>query len=139
MHARFYYTGGARGGHEGTRSETRLQVSRVGSGESNAPNDDSWVDQSWLSNAPRTQATTRTNQSNSYFEQDDEDDAYRDLPDSYINDDEDYVYATQSWSTPPPSYDTVRQPESLWQPYHVEQYPMKSRLSTNSDTRARSD
>ena len=81
-------------------------------GESNAPNDESWVDQSWLSNAPRTQATTQTNQSNS-FEQDDEDDAYGDLPDSYINDDEDYVYATQSWLTPPPSYDTVRQRESL--------------------------
>ena len=54
----------------------------------NAPNDEPWVDQSWLSKAPRTQATTRTKQSDSYFEQDDEDDAYGDLPDSYINDDE---------------------------------------------------
>ena len=36
--------------------------------------------------------------------------------------DEDYSYATQSWSTPPPSYDTVRQPESLWPPYHMQQY-----------------
>ena len=91
-------------------------------GEPYAPSDESWVDQSWLSNAPRTQATTRTNRSDSYFEQDDRDDAYGDLRNSYINDDRDNSYATQSWSTPPPSYDTVRQPEPLWQRYHMEQY-----------------
>ena len=91
-------------------------------GERNAPNDESWVDQLWLSTAPRTQATTRANQSDSHFQQDDDDDAYGDLPDSYINDDEDYLYVTQSWSTPPPRYDTVRRPEPLWQPYHIEQY-----------------
>ena len=61
-------------------------------------------------------------ESDSYFQQDDDDDAYRDLPDSYINDDEDFPYATQSWSTPPPSYDTVRVPELLLQPYHMEHY-----------------
>ena len=71
---------------------------------------------------PQNIATTRTNQSDSYFEQDDDDDAYRDLPDSYINDNEHNSYATQSWSTPLPSYDTVRRPEPLWQPYHMEQY-----------------
>ena len=32
------------------------------------------------------------------------------------------MYARQSWSTPPPSYDTVLKPESLWQPYNVQQY-----------------
>ena len=90
--------------------------------ENTAPNDESWVDQSWLSNAPRTQATTRTNQSDSYLEQNDDDDNYGDLPDSYTLDDEDYSYTTQRWSKPPPSYDTVQQPESLWQPYHMEQY-----------------
>ena len=91
-------------------------------GEPNAPNDESWADQSWLSNAPRTQATTGTNQSDSYFEPDDDDDAYGDLPDPYIHDDEDNSYATQSWSTRPRSYHTVRRPEPLWQPYHMEQY-----------------
>ena len=83
-----------------------------------APND--CVDQSRLSNAPRTQATTRTNQSDSYFDNDDHED-YGDLPDAWSNY-EDYAYATQSWSTPLPSYDTVPQPESLWQPYHMQQY-----------------
>ena len=47
-------------------------------GETSTPNDESWVDQSWLSNAPKTQASTRTNQSNSYFEEEDDDDAYED-------------------------------------------------------------
>ena len=91
-------------------------------GEPSAPNDKSWVDQSWLSNAPRTQATTRTNQSDSYLEQVNNDDAYGDLPDSYIDDNEDNSYARQSWSTPLPSYDAVRRPEPLWQPYHMERY-----------------
>ena len=90
--------------------------------ENTAPSDESQVDQPWLSNALRTQATTRTNQSDSYFEQDDNDDDYGDLPDSYILDDENYSYATEGGSTPPPSYDTVQQPESLWHPYHTEQY-----------------
>ena len=35
-----------------------------------APNDP--VDQSWQSNAPRTQASTRTNQSDSYYYNDDD-------------------------------------------------------------------
>ena len=91
-------------------------------GELNAPNNESWVDQSRLSNAPRTQATTRRNQSDSYFEQDDHDDAYGDLPDSYINDNEDNLYATQSPSKLLPSEDTVFRPEPLWQPYYMEQY-----------------
>ena len=56
-----------------------------------APNDKSWVDQSWLSNAPRTQATTRTNQSDPYFRKDDDDEDYGDLPDSRT-DDKDYMY-----------------------------------------------
>ena len=78
--------------------------------------------QSWLSNALRTQATTRNHQSGSYFEQDDDDDDYGDLPNFYNIDDKDYSYATQSCWTPPPNYDTVRQPESLWQPYHMQRY-----------------
>ena len=84
-----------------------------------APND--WVDQSWQSNAPRTQATTRTNQSDSHHYNDDDED-YGDLPDARSDDEEDYAYATQSWSTPPPRYDTVPKPESLWQPYNMPQY-----------------
>ena len=32
------------------------------------------------------------------------------------------MYATHSWSTPLPSYDTVLKPESLWQPYNMQQY-----------------
>ena len=43
-------------------------------------------------------------------------------PDSYIDDNEDSSYATQSWSNPPPSYDAVRRPEPLWQPYYMAQY-----------------
>ena len=84
-----------------------------------APNNESLVNQSWLLNAPRTQATTRRNQSDSYLEQDNDEEDYGDLPNV---DDEDYTYATQSWSVPPPSYDTVRKPESLWQPYSLQQY-----------------
>ena len=72
-------------------------------------------------NASYHLSTTRINQSDSYFEQDDYDEDYGDLPDSWT-DDEDYTYATQGWSTPPPSYDTVQQPESLWQQYHMQQY-----------------
>ena len=79
------------------------------------------MDQSWQSNAARTQATTQTNQSDSYYYNDDDED-YGDLPDAWSNDEEDYAYATQSWSTPPPSYDTVLNPESLWQPYNMPQY-----------------
>ena len=63
------------------------------SNEDTAPNDESWVDQSWLSTALRTQTTTQTNQSDSYIEQDDDDEDYGDLPD-FNN--EDYTYATQS-------------------------------------------
>ena len=84
-----------------------------------APND--WVDQSWQSNAPRTQATTRTNQSDPYYYNDNDED-YGDLPDAWSDDEEDYAYAILSWSTPPPSYDTVPKPESLWQPYNMPQY-----------------
>ena len=83
-----------------------------------APNDS--VDQSWQSNAPRTQATNRTNQSDSYYYNDDHED-YGDLPDVWSDDEQDYAYASQSWSTPPPSYDTVPQPESLRQPYNMPQ------------------
>ena len=66
------------------------------------------------------QATTRTNQSDSYYDNDDDED-YGDLPQAW-SDDEDYAYSTQSWSTPPPSYDTVPKPESLCQPYNMQQY-----------------
>ena len=91
-------------------------------GEPSAPNNESWVDQSWLSNAPRAQGSTRMNQSNSYFEEEDHEDAYKGMPDSYIDYNEDDLYAAQIWWTPPPSYDSVRRPESLRQPYHMEQY-----------------
>ena len=83
-----------------------------------APDDS--VDQSWQSHAPRTQASTRTNQSDSYHYNDD-DENY--LPDAWSDNEEDYAYdTTQSWSTPPPSYDTVLKPEPLWQPYNMPQY-----------------
>ena len=39
-------------------------------GEPNALKNQSWVDQSWESNAPKTQASTRTNQSTMYTEED---------------------------------------------------------------------
>ena len=86
--------------------------------DDDAPND--WVAQSWQLNARRTQATTRTNQSDSYYYNDNVED-YGDMPDAW-SDDEDYAYATQSWSKPPPSYDTVSKPESLWQSYNMPQY-----------------
>ena len=79
-----------------------------------------WVDQSWQSNASRTQASTRTNQSHSYYYNDDDEDY---LPDAWSDNEEDYAHdTTQSWSTPPPSYDTVPKPEPLWQPYNMPQY-----------------
>ena len=85
------------------------------------PND--WVDQSWQSNAPKTQASTRTNQSDSYYYNDD------DEPWQLESDNEgEYPYkhsaldATQRWSTPPPSYDSVPVPEPQWQPYNMPQY-----------------
>ena len=80
-------------------------------------------------NAPRTQATSGTNQFDSYFNNDNDAD-YGDLPDAW-SDDEDYAYATQSWSTPPPSYNTVPQPELLWQPYHMQQYSHKFETIAN--------
>ena len=79
------------------------------------PND--WVDQSWQSNAPKTQASTRRNQSDSYYYNND------DEPWPLKSDDEEeYSYepsAFQSWSTPPPSYDSVPLPEPQWQPYNM--------------------
>ena len=93
-------------------------------GEPNAPSDESFVDQSWLPNALRLQASTRMNQSNSYFEEDDDDDAYEDGTydgGTYNDGNKDNSYATQSWSTPPPSYNSVCRPEPLWQPYYMEQ------------------
>ena len=91
----------------------------------NAPNNKSWVEESWLSNDPETQVSTRTNQSTSYFEEEDNDDTYEDGTydgGTYKDDNEDHSYAAQSWLTPLPSYDSVLQPEPLWQPYYMEQY-----------------
>ena len=79
-----------------------------------------WVHQSWQSNAPRTQVSTRTNQSDSYY--------YDDEPWLGFDDEEEYLYepsvfdATQSWSTPLCSYDSVPVPEPMWQPYNMPQY-----------------
>ena len=81
------------------------------------------MDQPWQSNAPKTHASTRTNQSDTYYYNDD------DEPWPLESDnEEDYPYepsaydATQSWSTPPPSYDSVPVPEPQWQPYNMPQY-----------------
>ena len=60
------------------------------------------------------------NQFDAYYYNDDGE-GYGDLPDAW-SDNEDYAYATQSWSTPPPSDDTVPKQESLWQPYNMPQY-----------------
>ena len=68
-------------------------------GDPNAPNDESGGDQSWLSNAPTPQASTRTNQSNSYFEEDDDGDAYGDRTYDggiYNDGNDDNSYAAQS-------------------------------------------
>ena len=94
-------------------------TSSYNSNEDAAPND--WVGQSLQSNARRTQASARTNQSDFYYYNDDDED-YKDLPDAWSDDEDDYAYATQSWSTPPPNYDTVPKPEPLWQPYNMPQY-----------------
>ena len=81
-----------------------------------------WVDQAWQSNAPKTQASTRTNQLDSYYYNDD------DEPWLESDDEEKHLYepsafdAAQSWLTPPPSYDSVPMPEPLWQPYNMLQY-----------------
>ena len=40
----------------------------------------------------------------------------------YNDGNEDNPYAMQSWSSPPPSYDSVCRREPLWQPYYMEQY-----------------
>ena len=100
-----------------------------------APNN--WVDQSWQSSAPRTPASTQTNQSDSYYYNDD-DEPYP--LDPWSKGEEDYAYdATQSWSTPPPSYDTVPKPEPLWQPYNMPQYNHEIETVNNSDTWVRSE
>ena len=97
-----------------------LNDSSYNNNDEAAPND--WVDQSWQSNAPKTQASTRTNQSDSYYYNDDHD------PWLESDDEEEYPYepsafdATQSWSTPAPSYDSVPVPEPMWQPYNMPQY-----------------
>ena len=69
------------------------------------------------------QASTRTNQSDSYYYNDDDEPWPLES-----NDEEEYPYepsaydATQSFSTPPPSYDSVPVPEPQWQPYNMPQY-----------------
>ena len=86
-------------------------------------NPNNWVNKSWQSNAPKTQASTRTNQSDSYYYNDDDEPWPLEC-----DDEEDYAYepsaydAAQRWSTPPPSYDTVLAPEPMWQPYNMPQY-----------------
>ena len=74
---------------------------------------------------PKTQSSTGTNQSNSYFEEKDDGDAYKDGTydgGTYNDGNNDNSYAAQSWSTPPPSYDSVHRTEPLWQPYYMDQY-----------------
>ena len=100
-------------------------VDNLWSGEPNAPNNELWVNQSLLSNASKTQASTRTNESTSYLDEEDDDDTLEDgtyRGGTYNPGTEDNLYAAQSWSSPPPSYDSVRRPETLWQPYYMEQY-----------------
>ena len=41
---------------------------------------------------------------------------------TYNNGTDDKSFAAQSWLSPPPSCDSVRRPEPLWQPYYMEQY-----------------
>ena len=82
--------------------------------------EDDWVDQSWHSNAPKTQASTRTNQSDSYYHDDDHN--YDAEPWPLESDDEEEYPYEPAWSTAPPSYDSVPVPESKWQPYNMPQY-----------------
>ena len=112
-------------GRPNTSKNELSWVDNLWRGEPNAPSDKSWVDQSCLSNAPRTQTSTRTNESNSSFEEEDDDDAYREGTydgGTYNDGNGDNLYAAQSSSTPPPSYTSVPRPEPLWQPYYMEQY-----------------
>ena len=85
------------------------------------------MDQSWESNARRTHASTQTNQCNIYIKEDTYDD---DTYDNGTYDDGTYddgnggnLYTMQgsSYSSHPPSYNQVCRPESLWQPYYMEQ------------------
>ena len=111
-----------KGGPNASKNESSW-VDYSWSGEPNAPSNESWVDQSWESNTPKTQAASQTNQSTSYFEEEDDEDTndegtYNDG--TYDDGNEDKSYASQIWLSP--SYDQVRRPEPLWQPYYMEQY-----------------
>ena len=86
---------------------------------------DDWVDQSWHSNAPKTQASTRTNQSDSYYHNDDHNDDNEPWPLESDNEEE-YPYEPV-WSTAPPSYNYVPVPESKWQPYNMPQCTLRER------------
>ena len=63
------------------------------------------------SNAPKTQATTRSAQTTTYTEED---------PDDNGTTVEDYDMQDWSYSNQPASYNQVHRPESLWQPYYRE-------------------
>ena len=72
----------------------------------------------------KTQASTRTNQSDSHYHDDDHNDDDEPCPlESYdeVYDEEEYT-DEPVWSTAPPSYDSVPVPESKWQPYNMPQY-----------------
>ena len=97
---------------------SRSSRDKPGTGEPKV--EDDWVDQSWHSNAPKTQASTRTNQSDSYYHDDDHYDDAEPWP-LESDDEEEYPYEPV-WSTAPPSYVSVPVPESKWQPYNMPQY-----------------
>ena len=66
------------------------------------------------SNTPKTQASTRTNQSRTYTEEDPYDNGTNK---EELHDMQDWSYLNQ-----PSSYDQVHRPESPWQPYYMEAY-----------------
>ena len=65
------------------------------------------------SNAPKTQASTRSAQITTYI---------KEAPDDNPTNVEDYDMQDWSYSEQPPSYDQVHQPEWLWQLYYMEPY-----------------
>ena len=114
----------SKGGPNVTKNKSSW-VNDSWSSEPYAPNNKPWVGQSWEWNAPKTQACTRTNESTSYFEEEDDDDTLEDGTydaGTYNDGTEDNSHPAQSWSGPPPIYDSVCRPERLWQPYYMEKY-----------------
>ena len=75
-------------------------------GEPKALKNESWVDQSWELNAPKKQASSRTNRSTSYMKEDTYNNGTYDDGTYDDGTNEDDSYDMQDWSdwSPPPRY-----------------------------------